>query len=91
MCGIDEVLRWEATKYGKKYDKKAHKWELISCHCGRRSAATNMFLAGIEPLKIMRLTGHKSEREFMRYIRITEEQMAIELASHPYFNKLRAV
>lgn len=33
----------------------------------------------------MKVTGHKTEREFMKYIKITEEQTALELMSHPYF------
>ena len=52
----------------------------------RRSGATNMYLAGIPSIAIMKVTGHKTEREFMKYIKITEEQTTLELMSHLYFS-----
>lgn len=51
-----------------------------------RSGATNMYLAGIPTIAIMKITGHKTETEFMKYIKITEEQTALELMNHPYFS-----
>ncbi|HBE43099.1 MAG TPA: integrase, partial [Bacteroidales bacterium] len=47
--------------------------------------ATNMYRAGIKALNIMRITGHRSEKTFLRYIRQTNEEVAEELAQHPYF------
>ena len=44
-----------------------------------------MYLAGIPTIAIMKVTGHKTEREFMKYIKNTEEQTALELMNHPYF------
>ena len=34
----------------------------------------------------MKITGHKTEKEFMKYIKITEEESAMELMNHPYFS-----
>jgi integrase len=90
-CEINEVLRYEVEQYGKRYEKTSKKWELITCHTGRRSAATNMYLAGIPPIDIMKITGHKTERVFLNYIKITPEQNAKKLAKHPYFSGLKAV
>lgn len=42
--------------------------------------------AGIPTIAIMKITGHKTEKEFMKYIKITEEQTALELMNHPYFS-----
>jgi len=92
MCGIDEVLRWESEKYGKTFEKKAHKWELVTCHTGRRSAATNMYLAGIPTISIMQITGHKTESMFLKYIKVSTEENARKLAAHDYFrNGLKVV
>lgn len=85
-CGMKDVLHWEATKYGKRYQKSEPKWKLITCHTGRRTAASNMYRSGIPTLDIMRLTGHKSEREFLKYIRIPNEEVALKMAQHPYFS-----
>lgn len=62
------------------------KYELITTHTARRSFATNAFLAGIPPLSIMKITGHKTERAFMRYIKISQQDNANKLASHPFFS-----
>ena len=62
------------------------KYELITTHTARRSFATNAFLAGIPPLSIMKITGHKTERAFMRYIRISQQDNANKLAAHPFFS-----
>ncbi|MDO9635196.1 MAG: tyrosine-type recombinase/integrase [Paludibacter sp.] len=59
--------------------------ELVTSHTARRSFATNLYLAGIDTISIMLLTGHKTEKSFMVYIRITKEQNAYRVASHPFF------
>jgi len=63
---------------------KVHKWELVSSHTARRTFATNCYLDGIPTRTIMRITGHKKEDDFFRYIRMTPEDDAkiLEL----YFN-----
>lgn len=60
-------------------------YEFISSHTARRSAATNMYLAGIMPFRIMLITGHKTEKSFFRYIRITREENVKVLARHKFF------
>lgn len=87
-CGIDEVLRYEDDKFSKTFEKTVHKWQKISCHTGRRSACTNMFLAGIPTIAIMQISGHRTEESFMKYIKITPEENARKLAKHPYFSGL---
>lgn len=62
------------------------KWELVTCHTARRSFATNAFLSGIPTISIMRITGHRTERSFLRYIRIDQLQNAMKLADHPFFS-----
>lgn len=92
MCGIDEMQRWPEEQYGKRFEKTAHKWELITCHTGRRTACSLMYLAGIPTISIMQISGHKTERIFLNYIKVTPEQNALKLASHDYFrNGLKVV
>jgi integrase len=51
------------------------KCELISAHTGRRSFATNLY--GKLPNKvIMAITGHKTETEFLGYIKTSNEEFA---------------
>lgn len=61
------------------------KWQMVSSHTARRSAATNMYLAGIPAISIMRVTGHKTEKVFMKYIKISDRENAELIADNPFF------
>lgn len=90
-CEITEVIRWEAVKFGKKYPKSAMKYELISCHTGRRAACTNMYKAGIALKDIRAISGHSSDKQLLEYIKVSIEETALKLAGHPYFSGLKVV
>lgn len=80
------------TKAGKTIHKKQLKWELLTTHTARRSFATNMFKAGVPTITIMGITGHKTEKAFLRYIKVTPDEHAKILMG--YFQKqvkLRAI
>lgn len=85
-AGITDKLEVSYIENGEKKTRIVEKCELVKTHTARRSGATNMYLAGIPTIAIMKITGHKTEKEFMKYIKITEEQNATELMNHPYFN-----
>ena len=53
--------------------------ELISTHTARRSFATNMHLMGISSINIMGITGHRTEKAFMKYIKVTPKEHAVKL------------
>lgn len=61
------------------------KCDLITTHTARRSAATNMYKAGIPSISIMRITGHTTEKSFMKYIKITAEENAEMMARNAFF------
>jgi site-specific recombinase XerD len=54
--------------------------DCISSHTARRSFATNYYLEGFPVIDLMKATGHRSEKSFLRYIRITKEQAAKRMA-----------
>ena len=64
------------TKAGNKVTKSFEKWELVTTHTARRSFATNEFKAGTPSLTIMAITGHKTEKSFMKYIKVTPMEHA---------------
>ena len=64
----------EEVKGGLKVSKKVPKNELIKTHTARRTGCTNMYLAGIPSIDIMKISGHKTEKEFLGYIKVTKEQ-----------------
>lgn len=61
------------------------KCDIITTHTARRSAATNMYKAGIPSISIMRITGHTTEKSFMKYIKITQEENAELMAKNAFF------
>lgn len=84
-AGFTDNILWERTVGNNIVRKTLKRYELISSHTARRSFATNAFLSGIPPYRIMLITGHKSEKSFFRYIRITREENALSLSSHKFF------
>jgi len=52
------------------------KYEYLQTHTARRSFCSNEYLKGTDPLVIMAISGHKSHKSFMRYIKVSNEQFA---------------
>lgn len=82
LCGFFEDVIQVRTHGIKRKETIYKKWQLISTHCARRSFATNLFKQGFPAINIMKITGHKSEKTFMRYIKITEDEVASMLEDH---------
>jgi hypothetical protein len=85
LAKITNVINYEQNKGGLTVKTKVKKCELIKTHSARRSGCTNMYLAGIPVIDIMKVSGHKTEKEFLKYIKVGKEETAVNLASHPYF------
>ena len=63
-------------------------WQVISSHTARRSAATNMYNSGrMKTLQIMLITGHTTEKNFFRYIKIGREENAKNISTDLFFRK----
>lgn len=75
-----EVIQTVSRKKRGKYAK----FELISSHICRRSFATNLY-GKIDSMTIMKITGHKTEKEFLKYIKITPRAYAEKLKE--FWNK----
>lgn len=84
-AGITQKILIERTEGFRVVHRMIPKYQLVSSHTARRTGATNMYLAGIPPFRIMLITGHKTESAFYRYIRIQKEENAKELLNHPFF------
>jgi integrase len=70
------------TKGGIRVTNHFKKYEILSAHTARRSFATNEFKNGTPTLTIMAITGHKTEKAFLRYIKVTPTEQAQLLKSH---------
>jgi integrase len=83
---LDEKILISFTKGGVKQSTNFKKYELITVHTARRSFATNAYLMDIPSISIMKITGHRSEKAFLKYIKISQEDNANKLLNHPFFN-----
>ena len=82
---ITEPIYIEKNKGGKTVKLSVRKCDLIKTHTARRSGCTLMYLAGIPVIDIMKISAHKTPKEFLKYIKVGKEETAINMASHPYF------
>ena len=57
-------------------------WQCISSHTARRSMATNYYLQGFPVIDLMKITGHRTEKAFMRYIKVSKLDAAKRLGTH---------
>jgi integrase len=76
MAEINETVSKSITKGGKKITTNYEKWQLVTDHTARRSFATNAYKRGVSTLVIMAITGHKTEKSFMKYIKLDNMEKA---------------
>lgn len=76
LAGIDETVTIKENRGGQVLCKNYPKYQLVMNHTARRSFATNLYLKGAPTLSIMQLTGHTTEVNFLKYIKVTKEENA---------------
>ncbi len=86
LAGIDETVEFIETKGAKPETIKVPKYAKITTHTGRRTGATLLYMAGASPLDIMKITGHSTEKSFLTYIKVSEEETASRLMNNPFFS-----
>ncbi len=73
---LNEPFSKSINKAGKTLVTSGPKHEFITSHSARRTFASNMFKRGVSPYLIMTITGHKTEIEFLKYLKVTAEERA---------------
>jgi integrase len=56
--------------------EESMKWEMLMTHTARRSFCTNTYMQGVPVPTIMAISGHRSVKSFLRYIKATGEEHA---------------
>src|ERR1022692_819504 len=74
LSGITEAIKFSHKKGNRDIITVKPKYARITSHTCRRSFCTNEFLAGTPAELIMKISGHKSLRDFYKYIRISPEE-----------------
>ena len=74
VAGFLQPVKHSYLKGNKNIVETKPKYQLITSHTCRRSFCTNEFLAGTPVELIMKISGHKSLKDFYKYIKIAPEQ-----------------
>ena len=82
MAGINQKVKTTSTIEGGQQIEFFEKWEQVTTHTARRSFATNMFRDGVAPTIIMKATGHGTEKNFRKYLKLDNSDLMDMLAEH---------
>jgi hypothetical protein len=80
-AGLNELITTQRSVSGEQVSIAKYKWEMVSSHTCRRTFCTLKFLAGMPAHAIMKFSGHKTEKNFMRYLRLDAQLNAEEFKS----------
>ena len=80
LSKIDSTETITRTIGGTLQNESKPKYQLVSSHTGRRSFCTNMYKRGLPTLMIMSISGHKTEKSFLKYIKVKQEEHAQMMA-----------
>ena len=85
LAGIDDKVEVKTIRGANTIIEYIQKYKLIMTHTARRTGATLLYKAGVDTLSIMKITGHKTEKSLLKYIKISEEENAIKLMNNSFF------
>lgn len=83
---ITENYNYTRTEGGVEVIYNVPKYKCITMHTARRSFCTNAYNEGMPVHDIMAISGHKSERVFLNYIKVDLLQNASRISNHHFFN-----
>lgn len=84
-AGITQKVEHTRARGARVVTELVEKYRLVSTHTARRTGATLMYLEGVDALSVMRITGHRTEKEFRKYIRVGEEENALMVSGSRFF------
>lgn len=73
---LNTPVKIKKTKGGRVIWEDIMKYDLVTTHTARRSCLTNLFLGGAPVYSIMALSGHRTERDFLLYLRLEKHEHA---------------
>lgn len=79
---LGEPIEVTENRGGIRISKTVEKWELLTTHTARRTFCSLNYLAGFPVTSLMKISGHKTESSFMKYIRLSGEEHAQLLKEH---------
>jgi integrase len=81
-AGLGDEVEISDVRGGKKSWELYKKHQLITTHTARRSFASNLYLQGVPSRSIMAITGHRTEKSFMEYIKLSHMEKIRAVDTH---------
>ncbi|MCE7064026.1 site-specific integrase [Dyadobacter sp. CY326] len=82
LVGIVELVTTRHNIAGRIKIETFPKHTQISSHTARRSFATNMYLDGMRSQLIMKATGHTTEKNFIKYLKLNNSEAVDAMVEH---------
>jgi len=82
VCKVAEIdTPITVTKYtgGEVLQETKPKYELITSHTARKTFTTNSLIFGMSESVVKRITGHKKQENFQRYVRLADSYLKDEM------------
>lgn len=79
LAGITDPITFSYKKGNRDVVVTKSKAQWVTSHTCRRSFCTNEYLAGTDINLIMKISGHKTHKDFFKYIRITQQEAALKM------------
>lgn len=79
FVGINDNVEIVRFKGAEREVNNYPKYELISCHTGRKTFATLSLERGMSAEEVMKITGHLTYQSFKRYVNITENRKKVSM------------
>jgi len=76
LPSLQKVFEKKITRENEVVVEKFCKHQLVQSHTARRSFATNEYRRGTPAITIMAITGHKSDKTFLNYVKMDGEEHA---------------
>ena len=74
LAGFDTPITISKQKGSRRITSTHPKYELIGTHTARKTFITLSFEFGMDPEVVRRITGHKSPKVFIKYLKITDKK-----------------
>ncbi|CAA0248773.1 Phage integrase family protein [Tenacibaculum maritimum] len=85
-AGFKELITVSYTKGGGLVREGVPKYDLVKTHTARRTFCTNHYIDQKPIQNIMLFSGHKTEREFLKYVRIEKREEALIVMESGFFD-----
>jgi integrase len=73
---MNRTLKRIGEKLAEKMPLAEKDYTQIKTHTGRRSFASNMIIRGLPARDVMGVTGHRTERDFFRYLKMAQPELS---------------